>query len=92
MKIKDILNEAILKVQVNSGPVSLDSNLDRAKLEEVFISFINETNKSGSLEGANVAVSQLVVEFAAAINTDYMTRDELEELFVRFSRTLSFKH
>lgn len=88
----DVLNEAILKVQANNGPVSLDSKLDRAKLEEVFISFINETSKSGSLEGTNVAVSQLVVEFAAAINTDYMTRDELEELFVRFSRTLSFKH
>lgn len=88
----NILNDTISKVNASQETETSEMKLDRSKLEDVFIAFINETSKSGSADITNTAVSQLVVEFAAAINTDYMTRDELQELFVRFSRNLSIKH
>lgn len=87
---KDLLDKLITE---SSASTSIDStSVDRVELENIFINFIKETVKdqySSPLDKADTASSQVITQFAAAINPEYMTREELEELFVRFCRLLS---
>ncbi|MEW5822460.1 MAG: hypothetical protein AB1782_19860 [Cyanobacteriota bacterium] len=90
-----VLGDVLSKANVD-GDLSAahKKSIDRVKLENIFIDFIKGTSgdaKSSPLDNAMIASNSVIVEFAAAINPEYMTRDELEELFVRFCRLVSVK-
>ena len=92
---KKVLEDILADSEISEEIVNVSNqNLDRTELEKLFIDFIKETskdNKGGPLAitKASEHASQVVIQFAAAVNPEYMTRDELQELFVRYCRELS---